>query len=294
MDTRLHIGAHKTATTHLQACLEQNCEALAARGIGIFTPVDAKGVLREATAALRADLYTRHPHRRDPLASIRLKRRFRSLQRWHPTLVLSDENIIEWMANLFSGRFYPDAGKRISKLIRNTGIRPVSVFLSVREYGSFFSSAYAFQTGRTVLPNPEKAARVCQEMQRGWPELVSDVLSALPGVPLKVWRHEAYDTEARLEELTGCSRLAVGGADVNQAPTPEAMAILRELRNRGPLAPAQLRYVRDAFTGGGRFTLWPESEAEAWRDLYRKDLDRIADMPGVELEGDKVISPAPS
>lgn len=256
MRVLLHIGAHRTATSHLQSALERSETA--------FTPVDRDGVMDPGRVALRADICLRHRPWRRP----GLRRRFARLSPDRLTVV-SDENVVGTMAALFHGNFYEDCAGRVRNLLANTGLGASRLFLSVRSYADFFDSAYAFQTGRALLP--EDAKQTLLGLKRGWPEVVADLRAT--GIPVTVWRHETFDLRSRLADL-GVDDVEAG-QQVNGTPSRDAMVHLKALRDRGPLTLGQLHYLRDAFPGE-RYTLWTPEERAMWDARYRHDCQRLA------------------
>ena len=134
---RLHLGAHKTATTHIQL----RCAALglAERGVGDMgndelTPMKLPDMrLRALPARLSPAL-----RRREML------RRLSALGRLRGRMVLSNE---DWIGHGEAGLEpvpYPEAGRRIRSLVRGLARDgAVELFLAVRSPDTFLPSVYA-------------------------------------------------------------------------------------------------------------------------------------------------------
>ena len=181
----LHLGAHKTASTHLQKCLRvaldgaQNAcflgpsemrtapfgfEALAARG-----PGDPAGA--EAAAALR--------------------RRIAGV----PCVVISEENVLGTAhapKMLREARFYPRADARLAHLVAGLGAARVRLHLAVRDPAGFLVSAYCQRLyAGQVLPFAAFLGGLSPDRLR-WSEMLGRLL-AVPGVAgVTLWRYEDY------------------------------------------------------------------------------------------------------
>lgn len=176
-----HIGAHKTATTHLQQTLRANAALLAAHRVRALTPRELRGPGRSLPARLRLGATP-------PGADGALDR----LAAGHPRLVLSEENFAGPVRAEAGGPLYPDAPARLAAFTRAVAPVPVEVFLGVRDPASFTASLY----GQALLGGA--APSLAEYLGRhplesvDWAELVGR-LAAVDGVArVQVWRHEDY------------------------------------------------------------------------------------------------------
>ena len=206
---RIHIGAHKTATTHLQATLERISEALRQDGVAVATMTQ----LREATGpllrrpGLRARLMPRVPG--SDLATV-----LGALGRGADRVVLSEEN---WIGEAFEGAAcppYPDATRRLSRIVQALPGRDVTLYLAVRHPAEFASSVYA----EALRHHPGKVDALRMRhywlaAETPWSDLIARLQTACPSAAIVVWRYETY--RARRQEIT--ERL-VG---LNLPPLPE-------------------------------------------------------------------------
>jgi len=160
----LHLGAHRTGTTSLQAYLRANSDLLAARGVECFTP-------RE----LRADEDVRYYGM--------------------PRCIVSEENIIGSMRNnMARGTLYSDVGDR---LLRHPALleQTTTIVLSIRDLADWWRSAILFtvyHARRPIkVPTPTDMLRIAMR-PRGWMQVAEDIHRAAPHARLVVrdfgWR----------------------------------------------------------------------------------------------------------
>ncbi len=188
----LHIGAHKTATTHLQRSLLASEAALATHKARYFGPdklrgqgqglIDRFGLRVEgAKAANRSSLAPS-----DQLAA---------MAEGADRLVLSDENFIgnlQTKTGNMSMPLYPRANERVAALADAADLGAIDVFLGLRGPADFLTSAYSqLLMGGDAIAFAEYLA---QNPMRSiyWPGLVARLVS-LPQIGrLFVWRQEDY------------------------------------------------------------------------------------------------------
>jgi len=161
----LHLGAHRTASTHVQGVLGKNTALLAGAGIAAPSQEDVKNALTKPLGAripsVRAGFR--------PLAGLE-------------TVVISDENLLGFLNRIFAhGEFYPDTARRLAKLRAMLPVDPVKIVVAIRPYDSFFASAYGrwLAPGRMVLPRASVAELVLR-LKRGWGDVLADIAEAFP------------------------------------------------------------------------------------------------------------------
>ena len=186
----LHVGVHKTATTHLQRSFGAQQSALIAAGIRYYGPENLRrptkglgeifglGIHKSAgppkrSCADQADFMFKDGHR----------------------LILSDENFIGVLHDR-SGKIvtplYPHAEKRITALATALNAGPIDLFLGLRNPASFIASAYgqALLGGKPLSFSDYIAQNPVAQIY--WPDLVSR-LRATQGVGhIYVWEYEDY------------------------------------------------------------------------------------------------------
>ncbi|MDX8350600.1 hypothetical protein SLH49_21630 [Cognatiyoonia sp. IB215446] len=183
-----HIGAHKTATTHLQRSLMKSVEGMAAAGVRYYGPQDFRLPGRSIFAlfGLKDDLPS--GPRRSPQAQLALMRKDAT------RVVFSEENFIGVLNSprrMQVTQRYPHAAIRISRLAAALE-RPVDVLLGIRHPTAFLNSAYCQQLmGGRVVPfaryhqiNPVKSV--------DWLDLVTRLRAAEGVGQVTVWCYEDY------------------------------------------------------------------------------------------------------
>lgn len=171
----LHLGAHRTASTHVQAVMAKNTALLAQAGILAPHQSDVKNALTKPLGA-------RIPS---------LGAGFRALvgaSEAPDTVVISDENLLGFLNSIFThGRFYPDTARRMAKLRAMLPVDPAKIVVAIRPYDSFFPSAYGrwLAPNRMALPRAAMAGLVLG-LTRGWADMLADITMAFPDTPLTI------------------------------------------------------------------------------------------------------------
>lgn len=283
---RIHIGAHKTATTHAQETLAALRPALVAGGVD-FIPnreLRAGGV---AVAITRRRPEARIPLLRGRMVRRALAERIDPLRAGPTTLVLSEEKLLGGSQHIFSDPIYPQL-ERTTRLLATLAERAeVTFFLSIRSFDSQLPSAYVQELKYmpSVPGGFEAIRRRALARPPSWFELVCRLRAAAPGVPLRIWRQEDYrgHTRAILSALCG---IDIGPppelADPPWTKSPDVAAIRAAEALPADLPETVRRAeVRAIFADGGRgerFQPFTRPERETLRAAYAADLARIAEL----------------
>lgn len=282
---RIHVGAHKTATTHLQETLTLVRDSLAARGVD-FIP---NPLVRETGLALR--LWERRPlarlpfvgpaHMRDAIGAT-----VEPLRLGPDVVVLSEENVLGRPQQIFSEPFYPQVGQTIGRLASLAGRAELVLFLSIRSYDTFLPSAYAEHLKHSAPPPGGFEAMRERLVARppSWADLVRRIRAAAPTARLRIWRQEDYraNDAAIMAEVCGCPLPPLPEiSDPTWTRSPSATAIAAAERVPADLPyDARLARVRglyaEAEPEGDRFRPFSASERQRLRAAYAGDLERIA------------------
>ncbi len=287
---RIHLGADKTATTHVQEILALMRPQLAARGID-FLPNDLvrKSGLAKALGARRAS--TRLPLVRGRVVRGLMARHLDPLRAGPGAIVLSEEKFLGGSQHVFADPLYPQAG-RIARLLASlAGRAEVVFFLSIRSFEQQLPSAYVQEL--KFLPPLEGGfenikARVLARPP-SWFDLVRRIRAAAPEIPLRIWRQEDYRANA------GAILAALCGREIGPLPAIEDppwtkspdLAAIREAEALPPDMPRDDRRIRalEIFAdsgAGARFEPFAEEERRRLQAAYAADLERIAALdPGM-------------
>lgn len=282
MGLDLHIGAHKTATTHLQAGLDTARPGLAAAGIACLTPQDLRGgLVRLGRVADRG-------------AGDRARIALAAARAGQPRLLLSDENILGSVHSMFApdGHLYPEAAARLTRVLDALGGGPVRLWLAVRDPAGLVASAHgqALLAGK-LTPFARFAAGI--DLARPvWTSLARRLL-AVPGVAgLTFWRFEDWP---RIAPTVLDALLPQGAAqhvrlpDAPSQPGLSAMAhdwiMHRASRVQDTTAATALaRRARARFPkgpGAPGFQPWDDASLAVSRCAHAEDLAGLAEIEGV-------------
>ena len=285
MEIRLHIGAHRTGSTRVQAELSRRAAHLATRGVVVVRPEDLR-IGKSALGRL-------HPRLPGPLRAVTaahahpqlIAARQAAEARGAHCLLVSEENLAGSIdAILRSGRLYGDIGARMRGLRPLLGSATVTVLLAVRGYDEFFASAYAHRTTRGPRPAFARLKPGFLALPRRWPAVAGDVLRALPQARLRVWD---YDDSRRNElgmmrEVIGLPDIVAVDAALPDLPAPSARAVEvlnamtapedQDLAHRRAVA---ARYPRPDHAA---FYPWTAEESARLRDAHAQDLAALRAM----------------
>ena len=186
MSLCIHLGAHKTATTHLQAAFDHAAPHLAGQGIGWLGPRQ----LRQDPTDLRHLL---DDPEQMPWRALRAVEGLAQAGRDRSRLIISEELILgdTTPERLFATqRLYPMGSRRLGSLVAMIDAGPATLFLAVREPSDFLVSTFGeeLRMGRQVSPAGYlaglDAARLC------WSDLVERLLSVGGVEGMVCWRYE--------------------------------------------------------------------------------------------------------
>lgn len=188
MSLTVHIGAHKTASTHLQQSLRALIPQMQAAGIHYSDGSHWRACSPTLSAAL-------NDGPEGPKLLRRLQARFDAIHQIWPMQILSEENILGTLRPdrlLGEDSIYPQARTRLNRLCGTFRRRPMTVCLAVRDPLDFLISAFSMRvTGGRAL--------VWEEFLDGfdpatlsWTDLAARLLSANGVARLLVWRYEDY------------------------------------------------------------------------------------------------------
>ena len=280
-----HIGAHKTATTHLQLSLRRAAEAMGAAGVRYYGPERFRlpGHSLQALFGTHPDGETRT--RRSAEEQLAL------LAKGAGRLVLSEENFIGPLFHPGGGAMkmrYRPAADRLSDLAAAMG-RPIDLFLGVRRPTGYLNAAYCQMLMGGKVMDLDTFQRRNRVESVDWHDLVLR-LRAAPGVgQITLWRQEDYGT---------LFPRIVAGLAGEAAPhvTPVARYVHRslsapmvaEILHRGlPMsdmpASQNLRRMLSVEAGYPPFDGYDTATHAAGDAAYAAQIAAIAQMDGVTL-----------
>jgi len=268
--TALHIGVHKTGTTHLQQSFMAVRPALVERGIQFYGPT----LLRKGGRSLKARLDNG---------------RAETLLRGSDRLVISEENFI---GSLYvrDGQIprvlYRHAEDRLKQFAESLAPDGLDVFLCIRDPASFLSSAY----GQVLMGGMVKdAAEFVAEnpMSRADWVFLARRIAKTPGLRrLVVWRYEDYGTlfDRIAAEMLGAHGLVspVAGK-VHQGLSARAVAAMHDWADAGETGQLAIlaRETYPISETSPAFAAYTDTTASA--ALYLEQQAKIARIPNVQF-----------
>ena len=286
---RIHLGAHKTATTHLQETLTALRPALAARGLD-YVPNPLLRERKFARLLWRRDRLARMPI----LGPARMREKIEAvvepLRLGPETVVLSEENILGVPDQILRVPFYPQAALSVARLATLAARAEVVFFLSIRGYDRLLPSAYAEALKfRPPREGGFKAADLLAQPP-SWYDLVQQIHTAAPGIPLRIWRQEDYRANAQAIMAQVCGLDLGPLPDISdpswtRSPTAEGIRAAEAL-DPGLGMEARRKKVLKLYEAaeGDAYRPFTEAERTALKARYAADLDRIEqDFPGTIL-----------
>lgn len=284
----LHLGAHRTGSTSLQAVLDANAAPLSARGAAVLTP--PRPGERDPDMQVRRALSGYLRHDGGGLARWRARRRAvrilaEATRDAAGPIILSDENLPGTAFAVGRPALYPDVARHMARLARLLPAPPARVLLCVRDYADLIPSYYAMMTLYANRRSPFDAVRPAFfPLARGWAQIAADIRTAFPETTITVAPLEQTDDATRLSALLGADLAATCDAPprprVNQRPTREAVAAALA----GPkLSKAEADVLITRHAGGLPFDPLSLQEKADLTGRYGDDLDRLRGMDGVRL-----------
>lgn len=281
---RIHLGAHKTATTHLQETLAAARASLAEKGIDYIPNPD----IRENKLA--PTLWRRRPIARVPILGPSRMREvieavLEPLRIGPGCVVLSEENIIGVPHQILETPIYPQVTTSVSRLASLGLQAELALFLSIRSYDTLVPSAYA--EALKHAPPPEGGFATVRERllaaPPSWFDLVHRICTAAPMTSLRIWRQEDYRANSRaiMEEFCGIELGAlpqISDPSWTRSPSAEGIAVAEALPADLTRAERRRRVVAiyEEFGGQERFRPFGAAERRKLRAAYEADIERIA------------------
>jgi len=291
MHSIVHIGAHKTASTHLQIGLRRAGSALTRHGVTVFTPP----ALRAPELGLQDYLGLPPGDKRLAEHGARLRAAFGGPAE---RLVISEENILgnaHAHDMIRSRRFYPRAEAVVPQVLDLLPPGPKTVALAMRDPASFLTSAYSQRLMSGAPDRFDHFLEGLSPLEMSWFDLVTRLRVAAPDARIVIWRFEDYPSIAGpvLRALLGPAATEVPLANAAAHPGLSAqahLAVMAEapaLREMGQQAArARIAALREAHPKGpdapGFDPFLPSIKARSAR-AYHEDVGRIATIPGVTL-----------
>ena len=279
IELSIHLGAHKTATTHLQKSILAGREELLRVGVRSYGPEFLRSRGRTVPNLFSLIPWTtgKGP-RRDPSAQLQF------LAKGSKYVFLSDENFFGPLHRGDGTLWFPlyeDGVERVRALIEALPEARIRLNIAIRRADTFIESAY----GQTVLSGnflpPEEFVELHDIADVRWDVICRD-LASLSGIrSVTVWRHEDYP--AVFPYLTRKMLRWSAANVVKPLPTHVhqglSVAAMREIERRKaadePLAALDVRAAMPVTSENPRFELYDSDVRERAEELYAEQCREI-------------------
>jgi hypothetical protein len=188
-DVFLHLGAHKTATSYFQACLQASPRLFEVHHCRLVTQYDLSDDLRQQIREWQSDL--------DSTAPLPAYQEF--LEGLTTTngdarsVLLSFEGLIGRLSLALHGVIYPSSAKTIEALRSAFAGHRVRVGFAVRSYADLICSTYSETVnGSFSIRTFEGYLEAVDVPALTWAPVVRGLRSAFGESAVKVWSYEVY------------------------------------------------------------------------------------------------------
>ncbi|MEM6638096.1 MAG: hypothetical protein AAF667_19670 [Pseudomonadota bacterium] len=291
MKVSVHIGAHKTASTHLQHAMQPIVQAARENGTALLLPKELRGDRLAISKLVNAP----SNNLAEQAAVSSIVEEFHGALHGCSRAVVSEENLIGISHHpemRRQGRFYPRATGRLDRLFKFLNFEKVTIYLAVRDPAFFFVSAYSQRLMAQGYVDFETFLGDADLRQLMWSELVGRLIRMPQVERCVIWRFEDYplqfaaiaedmlgrDWSDQLKPSQGLVHAGLSEAAYQQLViwdategTPDSKAV-RDARKRFPKS-----------TGNGAFMPFDPDFLTESADAYAHDLGYIASMNKVDL-----------
>ena len=273
---KLYIGAHKTATTHLQRLLDINRDHLLANDIHLSIPSDLRPewmplfikTINSKDKILTEKLYTMSPN--------------------HGTWIFSEENFSGTPYDLtIKSSIYPNLKERLEHFQNLFKDAEIEVFFSIRSYETYYRSAYLeVIRNRGYLPFNDFYDTKRFNLNR-WESVIDAITKVIAPNKVTLWCYEDIQplTPIILHNLTKLENIKTLTDSYNTKITRPSISLktLRILkildkiitRKESIILIKHLNRKYPASKLNGRVLPFNTSDSNNFRDLYRDSIQAI-------------------
>ena len=295
---RFHIGAHKTATTYIQELLQTNLDLIQANATVYWPLAETRAVISHELASLRASKFER-------LKALLLGEKgkawdsatqsFEQLLSHDHTTLLSEENILGGTSSVLNGRFYPEAAKNFKTLTSDISDRPMEIWLAIRSYPEFISSAYAESLRQGYFAPTETVVKKFAGFEMGWRNLILSLSEVRPDAKFVVWRFENFRALedvliSRLVDLEYSKLQSIGRGLVRPSASTAAIQAMisqgpnhRWFQRKEIMRDLEKQYPENKNIPSEKFSLFNHEDTLWLKDAYERDCQAIEQLDMVDF-----------
>ncbi|MGB0798349.1 MAG: hypothetical protein ACPGRD_03410 [Planktomarina sp.] len=276
LDVVFHVGAHKTATTHLQAIFSENARKLRTHGVRYLGPTEVREEFGSVEGAIGEE------------------RGIKALVGDANRLLVSEENMIGRCFGakglMRRGAFYRMGAERLTKLTSSMVSHRNHLAVAVREPSAFLTSLYSQVLFSGTYVPWKQFLGDADPMHKRWSDTILPLLDAAPWDTVTIWKYEDYHTVFP-QILT--SLLGEGHPEI-----PQKLDIRRHPGLSQAAVDACARWHGEGYTGmlghiaredypvsdeHPAFQPWSRAEVRLSKRAYRDDMAILAAHPKVTV-----------
>lgn len=288
----LHLGAHRTGTTSIQAALDAAAGKLSRSGIVALTPprpgkrniTTVRKLVRILVSAKGSAAVLKVPFKRLQFRSLlnQLIRESGTEPAAISRLILSDEMILGRAFAPDGSSIYPFSLDHLTSLKRVLSQPVDEIHLTLRSYDSFLISVYAMRAvyARNTRPFGEIGGNLLKA-ERRWPQVVEDIMSVFSEAQLILSTVEDSGLKQRISALAGAGSKEIDFSRylperLNRAPTLEAIewAVSGTNKREDP------DVLVTRFENGTPFDPLSAAEKARLNTLYLEDIRKLREVEG--------------
>jgi ribulose bisphosphate carboxylase small subunit len=287
LNINLYLGAHKTATTHLQGILMANRGTLSSGGVKLSAPQDVRKEWLPKFFKYCNNMSLRN--------DAQLKRELVAIAPQEGLWILTEENIAG-VSNDFAIKpgMYPAAADRIKCILELFGEANISFFFSLRSYDSFYRSAYSeVVRNRGYIPF-EDFYDESRFKHNSWYDMVRKICDVLPADKVVLWKFENFRElmPQLLQRMTGIDNVqplidAYKAETTRPSLSQKTIDILADLhkvldRNESLALVERINRAYATSAGYPAYRAFPPEQEEKFAKQYENDIQRIkTEFPGI-------------
>lgn len=289
-ELRIHIGAHKTASTHIQDTLREVSDELSSNGVLYVHRLTA----RPRFSRLKNLVNTSDDYL--SLSDIQREKRIQSILTRnlidYQSLLFSEENICGNNVELLSTKPYKNLHRNISYIHYLCSSYRVHIYFAIRSFSRVYPGAYS-----TALRfRPEEAIRAKNETINSlgagslptWIPLLEIIIRTLPNACVRIWTQEDYQNDPQyfIRKLIGKDDQEIPNLPPPRSTiTPSKIGVEKaeSIYLSGTCDPTNWRFACEKIyaqnpssSESQRFTFLDKSLEENLSYQYDKDLEEIS------------------
>lgn len=284
-EIRIHLGAHKTATTHLQDSLALTERELRNNGIFYLPREKFRERIKKACVERKLKRLWLPFLKRAYLSQLLM-----SGCKRHEKLIISEENILGNCAEACALDPYCHTYPSFIRILSN--LAPTTLYLSIRSFDKVFPGAYA--TGLRFVPQYaiSQRRRVLRQLEAGampsWIPLISRLRTQYPNADLKIWCQEEYALQPQffINEFLGTCKVnipAIGWTYTTATPNFKGVELVEKMFSdagfdQDKVWPQRCKEIFDkyrALPGCEKYSFLNAETQRKLKEFYLTELDTI-------------------